>query len=148
MRNMFKRSLASVMAVASLAVGMVGMSASAASYSTSTTGSSDYGDCYYYLSLDEDNNYYNYGSCTSYSTVTRYCTVSIYLASSVTATPAKDSKVTANGNLVPNNNGTTLCVTKHQRATGSYKYCYKANLYGGAQGPYVPVVETKYLSLS
>lgn len=148
MYKTFKKITAAVMAATTLAVSMVGISTSAASYSTSTTGSSNYGSCYYYLSLDKDNNYYNYGSCTSYSIATRYCTVSIYLASSVTATPAEGSELTAKGNLVPNDNGTTLCVSRHQRATGSYRYCYKANLYGGAEGPYVPIVETKYLSLS
>ncbi len=73
-----------------------------------------------------------------------YCTVDLYLASSVTATPVSGSTKRGECDL---SNGNTLTVTKDQSGHGSYRHCYKAQLYGGTVGP-VPVVETKYLNLA
>lgn len=66
MKNMFKRSLAAVMAVASLAVGMVGMSANAASSNdyAALDGARDGG--YVYLSLYNKTKDARYGQLSCY----------------------------------------------------------------------------------
>lgn len=143
MKNMFKRSLAAVIAVASLAVGMVGIAANASEDpSTYTSGSESYGSCFYYLTVNS--NCTAKGSVTSHSTTTRYCTVELYLASSVTASPVSGSTKKGDCDL---SNGNTLTVSKAQSGHGSNRHCYKAQLYGGTVGP-VPIVETKYLNLA
>lgn len=143
MKKMFKRSLAAVMAVASLAVGMVGIAANASEDPyTSTFGSESYGSCFYYLTVNSDCK--ARGSVTNYGTTTRYCTVELYLASSVTATPVSGSNQKGACDL---SNGNTLTVSKAQSGHGSNRHCYKAQLYGGTVGP-VPIVETKYLNLA
>ena len=131
----------------SLAVSTIIVTESMGTYSanaasTYTIGDPGYGSCYYYLSND---NGIHLGEVTSYSSSTRYTTLKIYIATSVNATPLPGTTETGSSNLVYN---TTLNVHKTQTASGYYKYFYKAELYGNEQGPYVPIVETKYLNLS
>lgn len=143
MNKTFKKIAASIMAISTLAVSMVGIIANASEDPyTSSWGSETYGSCFYYLTVDS--NCTASGSVTSYSTTTRYCTVELYLASSVTATPVSGSTKTGACDLSCEN---TLTVSKAQNDHGSYRHCYKAQLYGGTVGP-VPVVETKYLNLA
>lgn len=140
MTKKFKKILVGLVASAMCVTGSMGaISASAAS--TYTYGDPAYGSCWYYLTNSPDHS----GSVTSFSSITRYCTVKIYIASSVTATPLPGTEESGASNLTYD---TTLNVSKSQTASSPYKYCYRADLYGDSQGPYVPVVETKYLNLS
>lgn len=139
MKTMLKKLSVTIMAAATLTVGMIGMNANAAG--TYKFGDPNYGGNYYSLDVD---NCTSTGNFYSHSTMTRHCTIELYLYNPNTRQTLSGSQKPASSDV---ESETWLTVSKNYNGHNSaYKHYYKANLYGGTVGS-VPIVETVVLNL-